>query len=135
INSPVPAIGRFDHHRRRRARLAHHRRKRKRIIVHAMHREPLTRTREPHDHRASTMEVDPDILSIHRGLLLFARNGLWKPRVSYASSEPSRGAEAPPPSSHQIWRGRAGSSGDVEGLLSEAQETLRSRQVEEVLAV
>src|SRR5438093_13549274 len=95
IHHPIPAVRRLDDHRRRIARLGDHRRELKRGVVHTVNRESLTRTPEPHDHRTSTVKIDPDILSIHRGLLLFTRVKVWKPRVSTTSSEPSRGAEAP----------------------------------------
>jgi hypothetical protein len=47
-----------------------------------MHTKALTIRREANDHRTPTMKVDPNILSIHRGLLLFARASVAKPRVS-----------------------------------------------------
>ena len=61
------------------------------------------------------MKVDPDILSIHRGLLLFARERLWKPRVSNRLGT-FTGSGGPAPSSHQI----CAPPTDGEGLASGA---------------
>src|SRR5918994_1298532 len=54
----------------------------------------FARRAHPHDHRPATMKVDTDILSIHRGLLLFVRGWLCEaPSLDRLGS--SRGAEAP----------------------------------------
>src|ERR671910_3205960 len=54
----------------------------------------LARRAHPHDHRPATMKADTDILSIHRGLLLFVRGWLCEaPSLDRLGS--SRGAEAP----------------------------------------
>src|SRR5918995_5716842 len=65
-----------------------------RIIGNPSGRELLARRAHPHDHRPATMKVDTDILSIHRGLLLFVRGWLCEaPSLDRLGS--SRGAEAP----------------------------------------
>jgi hypothetical protein len=46
------------------------------------------------------VEVDPDVVSSYRGLLLFARL-LWKTRVFTSLGLPGSGG--PAPSSHQLW--------------------------------
>src|ERR687898_1392718 len=54
----------------------------------------FARRAHPHDHRPATMKVDTDILSIHRGLLLFVRGWLCEaPSLDRLGS--SRGAQAP----------------------------------------
>ena len=40
-----------------------------RIVVDAAHRQHLTRLVLVHDHRTAAMQIDPDVLSRHRGLL------------------------------------------------------------------
>jgi hypothetical protein len=62
------------------------------------------------NHRTSTMKIDPDILSIHRGLLLFTRAWCGSPDFRSRNSEPSRGAEAP--LLHRISSGASGARGD-----------------------
>jgi site-specific recombinase XerD len=54
-----------------------------------------------HHHRAATMKVDTDILSIHRGLLLFVRGWVVKNPES-GSTRFLTGSGGPAPSSHQI---------------------------------
>jgi hypothetical protein len=63
--------------------------------------QSCTRRAHPDDHRPATMKVDTDILSIHRGLLLFVR-GLV---VRNPESGPTRiltRSGGPAPSSHQF---------------------------------
>jgi hypothetical protein len=68
IDDPIPAVGRFDHHLRVRTRVRNRCCDRQRIIRHADRSQLLARRVLPHDHRTPTMKVDPDILSIRRGL-------------------------------------------------------------------
>src|SRR5439155_22700113 len=85
-----------------RAGLRHHRPKFKGIIRDPMHTKTLTAAIEPHDHRPSTMKVDTDILSIHRGLLLLrgcVACGSPESRTGLGTFTRSGG---PAPSSHQF---------------------------------
>jgi hypothetical protein len=52
----------------RRARLRHRRRDDHGVVGDPDARELLARRTQPHDDRPAAMKVDPDILSIHRGL-------------------------------------------------------------------
>src|SRR5204863_9259988 len=92
----------------------HHRRGLERTIHDAMHTEPLTVTRPAHDHRTSTMKVDPDILSIHRGLPSSEEDTVVRsPESPTRARNLSRGAEAPP--LHRISYGvRTASSRDAD---------------------
>jgi hypothetical protein len=68
IDHPVPPAGGLDDHLRIRACLRHRRRDGDRVIGDPDARELLARRAQPNDHRPATMKVDPDVLSIHRGL-------------------------------------------------------------------
>jgi hypothetical protein len=68
VDDPIPATGGLDHHFGLRTRLRHRRRDRQRFIRDAHRTQLLARAVLADDHRTSTMKVDPDILSIHRGL-------------------------------------------------------------------
>ena len=64
------------------------------------------------------MQIDPDVLSLHRGLLLFVESWVCeKPRVSIWRPGPFTGSGGPAPSSHHIQRGlSAGLSGYPPGV-------------------
>jgi hypothetical protein len=84
----------LDDHFGIRARLRYRRRDRQRIVGDPDARKLLARRAQPDHHPAATMKVDTDVLSIHRGLLLFVR-GLVVRTPSLERLGPSRGAEAP----------------------------------------
>jgi hypothetical protein len=81
IHHPIPAVSGLDHHLGVRARLRHRRRDRQRVVCHPRRRQPLAAGAHAHDHRATTVKVDPDVLSTHRGLLLYVRGWLREARV------------------------------------------------------
>ena len=94
IDRPVPAIRRFDHHLRALARRADDLEQPQRIVVDPFAEQLVALRVHRVDHRPATMQIDPDVTSIHRGLPSSTRN--WfvvKPRVS--TTRTSRGAEAP----------------------------------------
>ena len=68
VDRPIPAIRRLDHDLGSIAAQRDHLRELERTVHDPMQPKPLTTRRQAHDHRTATMKVDPDILSIHRGL-------------------------------------------------------------------
>src|SRR5437763_10518766 len=64
------------------------------VVGHTRHREPIAGGVQAHDHRPAAVEVDPDVLSFHRGLPSSVED--WFVRSpSVLDTRPSRGAEAP----------------------------------------
>src|SRR5262249_47267388 len=115
INDPIPAVRRLEHHLRLRAGVRDNGRDRQRIIRHTNRRKLLARRVLANDHGTSTMKVDPDILSIHRGLPSSEEDMLLvKPRVSTDSDLTRSGG--PAPSSHQLWGSPVASVGRVWAL-------------------
>jgi hypothetical protein len=70
IGRPVPAERRLDHHLRFRTGLRHRLGERHGAVVDPDLAQHLTGRVLPHDHRPAPVQVDPDVLSFHRGLLL-----------------------------------------------------------------
>ena len=69
VDEPIPAIGGFDRDLRIRARLRDLERDRDRIVVQVHRTDDLAGFVHPHDRAATTMQINPDVLSLHRGLL------------------------------------------------------------------
>ena len=111
VDDPVPAVGCLDHHLGVGARSRDRGGNGERIVADALGRELVAVCIESHDHRPATMEVDTDVLSIHRGLLLFER--CWCENPESPTTRSFTGSGGPAPSSHQFWR-----SGDRAMLVS-----------------
>ena len=76
IGQPVPAIGGLEGHLRPLAGLGHCQRHGHRVVRDAHGVEDGAGFVHCHDDRPAAMQVDPDVASFHRGLLLLSRVGL-----------------------------------------------------------
>jgi hypothetical protein len=101
VDRPVPAVGRLDHDLGVRAGLAHGLEQRHRIIRDAHTVELLASRVHRIDHRPATMQINPDVRSLHRASLPHKRTWFVKPRV-LTDSDP-HGERGPAPSSHHYW--------------------------------
>ena len=81
VHRPVPPVRRLQHDLRTVSGRGHRLGQRCGAVVDPHHRQPLATRAHPNDNPAATVEINPDVLSSHRGLLLFERL-LWKTRVS-----------------------------------------------------
>ncbi len=110
VDRPVPAIGRLDRDRRTRPGLRDLLDQRRDRVLDPDTLDDLALTIHPHDHTATTMQIDPHVLTrllvtlVHGGLLLtvgFTDN----PRIL---GSPTEREARPAPSSHHIacaqWR-------------------------------
>ena len=80
------------------------------------------------------MKVDPDILSIHRGLLLFARGLVVEAPSLQQELGTFTGSGGPAPSSHQIWA-RYSSQTAIDGASRRALSVAVERSVSGVYVV
>jgi hypothetical protein len=72
VRRGVRSTGGTPHHLRARTSLGYRRRQRHWVVVDPHHRQALAPSIHPYHHRPATVEVDPDVLSFHRGLVLGA---------------------------------------------------------------
>src|SRR5262249_50764146 len=94
-DGPIPAVGGLDHHLRLRTGLAHLRSELQRIVVDAHAVELPARRVHPIDHRPAAMQINPDVLSLHRGLP--CRAAVGSPDCDNARVPTGSGGPAPSP--------------------------------------
>src|SRR6476660_7248093 len=82
IDSPIPAIGRFDHHLHSSASRAHDLAQPHRLVRDSFAEQLVAITVHRVDHRPATMQIDTHVTSIHRGLPSSEEELVVKPRVS-----------------------------------------------------
>jgi len=104
IHRPVPAVGGLDRDRRTRSGPADHLDQGRDRVLDPDALEDLTLTIHSHDHTATTMQIDPDILTrlliplVHGGLSLT----VGYTTIRGSSDHPPSGRPAPAPSSHHF---------------------------------
>jgi hypothetical protein len=92
IRRPIPAESRLDHHLGLRARSRHRFGQGHGAVLDADLAQNLASRVLPHDHRPPPVQVDSDVLSFHRGLLLASRGCCFRrPECVHARSLTTRG--------------------------------------------
>ena len=96
VGRPVPAVGGFEDHFGLGSGGRHGLGELEGLAQDLLDAEDLAVFGHPVDGGAATVQVDSDVLSFHRGLLLLSRVLFVEARVWFTMLGSSRGAEAPP---------------------------------------